>query len=59
MQRDFTYYTHGCKSQSLCILAEGWQTKLDSYEVLPQAFFSISALSFEKKFCNVKGKDSN
>jgi hypothetical protein len=31
-------------------MAEGWQPKLDDYEVLPQAFFSTSALAIERKF---------
>jgi hypothetical protein len=53
MQQDFIYYSHDCKSHSLCISAEGWQTKLGGYEVLPQTFFSMSALSFEKKFRNL------
>jgi len=53
MQQYFICDTHVCKSHSLCILAEGWQAKFVVYKELPQAFFSISALAVERKFCNV------
>jgi hypothetical protein len=50
MQRYFICDTHDCKSHSLFIVAEGWQASLYGYKVLPQAFFSTSALTIEKSF---------